>query len=89
MPGAELSSSGIPTMILRAKEEGLPLLAALAVGTPWVDLTETGDTYRTNGLTTFSSATAVIWAAQHDFMPTVRDTTIIIREIPCTNLERE
>jgi monoterpene epsilon-lactone hydrolase len=35
-------------MILRAKQEGLPLPAALAVGTPWVDLTETGDTYRTN-----------------------------------------
>src|SRR6266481_8325728 len=35
-------------MILRAKEEGLPLPAALAIGTPWVDLTETGDTYKTN-----------------------------------------
>src|SRR5580698_1965255 len=35
-------------MILRAKDEGLPLTAALAVGTPWVDLTETGDTYKTN-----------------------------------------
>lgn len=35
-------------MILRAKAEGLPLPAAIAPGTPWSDLTETGDTYRTN-----------------------------------------
>jgi epsilon-lactone hydrolase len=35
-------------MILRAKQEGLPLPAAIAPGTPWSDLTETGDTYRTN-----------------------------------------
>jgi acetyl esterase/lipase len=35
-------------MILRAKAEGLALPAAIAPGTPWSDLTETGDTYRTN-----------------------------------------
>ncbi len=35
-------------MILRAKQEGLALPAAIAPGTPWSDLTETGDTYRTN-----------------------------------------
>ena len=35
-------------MVLRAKQEGLPLPAAIAPGTPWSDLTETGDTYRTN-----------------------------------------
>ena len=35
-------------MILRAKEEGLPLPATIAPGTPWSDLTETGDTYKTN-----------------------------------------
>jgi len=35
-------------MILRAKLEGLPLPAAIAPGTPWSDLTETGDTYKTN-----------------------------------------
>ncbi|MCK8784198.1 alpha/beta hydrolase [Roseomonas sp. NAR14] len=35
-------------MILRARAEGLPLPAAIAPGTPWSDLTETGDTYRTN-----------------------------------------
>lgn len=35
-------------MILRAKAENLPLPAAIAPGTPWADLTETGDTYKTN-----------------------------------------
>ena len=35
-------------MILRAKQEGLPLPAAIAPVTPWADLTETGDTYKTN-----------------------------------------
>ena len=35
-------------MVLRAKAEGLPLPAAIAPGTPWSDLTKTGDTYFTN-----------------------------------------
>jgi len=30
-------------MILRAKAEGLPLPVAIAPGTPWSDLTGTGD----------------------------------------------
>jgi epsilon-lactone hydrolase len=46
--GSSAGAGMVLAMILRAKEEGLPLPAALAVGTPWVDLTETGDTYRTN-----------------------------------------
>lgn len=35
-------------LMLRAKQEGLPLPAAIAPGTPWSDLTETGDSYFTN-----------------------------------------
>jgi epsilon-lactone hydrolase len=35
-------------MVLRAKQEGLPLPAAIAPGTPWSDLTDTGDTYKAN-----------------------------------------
>jgi len=35
-------------MVLRAKAEGLPLPAAIAPGTPWSDLTKTGDSYQTN-----------------------------------------
>lgn len=44
------STGGGMTLILtlRAKVEGLPLPAAIAAGTPWTDLTKTGDSYFTN-----------------------------------------
>lgn len=44
------STGGAMTLILalRAKAEGMPLPAALAAGTPWSDLTRTGDSYFTN-----------------------------------------
>jgi acetyl esterase/lipase len=35
-------------LMLRAKAEGVSLPAAMAPGTPWADLTETGDSYKTN-----------------------------------------
>lgn len=35
-------------MILRAKQDKLPMPGAIAPGTPWSDLTETGDSYFTN-----------------------------------------
>ena len=35
-------------MVQRAKAEGLPLPAAIAPGTPWSDLSKTGDTYFTS-----------------------------------------
>jgi monoterpene epsilon-lactone hydrolase len=35
-------------MVLRARKEGLPLPAAIAPGTPWSDMTKTGDTFFTN-----------------------------------------
>jgi acetyl esterase/lipase len=35
-------------LVQRAQEEGLPLPAAIAPGTPWSDLTKTGDSYFTN-----------------------------------------
>lgn len=35
-------------LVLRAKAEGLPLPGAIAPGTPWTDLTKTGDSYFTN-----------------------------------------
>jgi monoterpene epsilon-lactone hydrolase len=45
-----LSTGGGMTlaMVLRAKNEHLPLPAAIAPGTPWSDLTKTGDSYETN-----------------------------------------
>ncbi|MDP9096510.1 MAG: alpha/beta hydrolase [Pseudomonadota bacterium] len=61
-------------MILRARTEGLPLPAAIAPGTPWSDLTETGDTYKTNEwldnvLVSYSgylSHAAALYAGEHD-----------------------
>jgi len=61
-------------MILRAKQEGLALPAAIAPGTPWADLTETGDSYKTNEwldnvLVSYSgylSHAAALYANGHD-----------------------
>ena len=61
-------------MILRAKQEGLALPAAIAPGTPWSDLTETGDSYKTNEwldnvLVSYSgylSHAAALYANGHD-----------------------
>ena len=44
------SAGGALTLstVLRAKQEGLPLPAAIAPGTPMSDLTRTGDSFHTN-----------------------------------------
>jgi len=58
-------------MVLRAIKEGLPLPAAIAPGTPWSDITETGDTYfETKCWTTCWSATAAGSAMPRSSMPT-------------------
>jgi monoterpene epsilon-lactone hydrolase len=38
------------SMVLRAQQDGLPLPAAIAPGTPMSDLTGSGDTFRTNAM---------------------------------------
>ena len=61
-------------LALRAKAEGLPLPAALAPGTPWTDLSKTGDSYFTNeGVDTILMSydgwlgdAARLYAAGHD-----------------------
>ena len=61
-------------LVLRAKAEGLPLPAAIAPGTPWADLTEVGDTYKTNewldnvlvSYDGYLSHAAKLYAAGHD-----------------------
>ena len=35
-------------LVLRAKQEGVPVPGALVAGTPWSDMTKTGDSYFTN-----------------------------------------
>jgi acetyl esterase/lipase len=61
-------------MILRAKQEGLPLPAAIAPGTPMSDVTKTGDSFKTNELVDnvlvsangFCDAAAAFYAHGHD-----------------------
>jgi monoterpene epsilon-lactone hydrolase len=61
-------------MVLRAKQEHLPLPAAIAPGSPWSDLTETGDTFKTNewldnvlvSYRGFLSQVAPLYANGHD-----------------------
>jgi monoterpene epsilon-lactone hydrolase len=61
-------------MVLRAKELGLPLPAAIAPGTPMSDVTKAGDTFQTNELVDnvlvsrdgFCDAGAKVYAAGHD-----------------------
>ncbi|WP_320150331.1 alpha/beta hydrolase [uncultured Tolumonas sp.] len=46
--GTSAGGGMLLSMVLRAKDEGLPLPGAIAAGTPWSDLTNTGDSYYTN-----------------------------------------
>ena len=57
-------------MVLRAKREGLPLPAAIAPGTPWTDMTKTGDSYFSNErIDNCWSATTAGWATRPSCMP--------------------
>lgn len=70
------STGGGMTLILalRAKAEDLPLPAALAAGTPWSDMSKTGDTYFTNegvdnvlvGYDGWVGDAARLYAGKHD-----------------------
>ncbi len=61
-------------MVLRAKQEGLPLPAAIAPGTPMSDVTKVGDTFSTNAMLDnvlvspdgFCDAAAKFYAHGHD-----------------------
>jgi len=61
-------------MVLRARAEKLPLPGAIAPGTPWSDMTKTGDSYFTNdGIDNvlvsndgFWGAAAKLYANGHD-----------------------
>lgn len=46
--GGSAGGNLVAAMILRARDEGLPLPAAVVLISPEVDLTESGDTFRTN-----------------------------------------
>ena len=69
--GSSAGAGMILAMMLRAKAEGLSLPAALGTGTPWANLTDSGDTSKTmNGSTTYLSATVAILGVRHSSMPT-------------------
>lgn len=61
-------------MMLRAKQEGLPLPAAIAPYSPWADLSETGDSYKTNegvdnvlvSYRGYLESAALLYAGEHD-----------------------
>lgn len=58
-------------LILRARDEGLPMPAAAYLGTPELDLTESGDSFQTNmgldaRLTESLMPASLLYAAGHD-----------------------
>jgi len=72
--GTSAGGSITLAMVLRARTEGLPLPGAIAPGTPWSDMTKTGDSYFTNDMIDnvlvsndgFWGAAALLYANGHD-----------------------
>ena len=72
--GSSAGGALVLEMALRAKQEGRPLPAAIAAGTPMSDLTKVGDSFQTNALVDnvlvspdgFCDAAARFYAAGHD-----------------------
>lgn len=71
------STGGAMTLalVMRARDAGLPLPAAIAPGTPWSDLAANGDTYKTNewldnvlvSWDGYLSHAAALYAGDHDW----------------------
>src|SRR3712207_2920346 len=72
--GASAGGGLTLALMLRARAEGVPLPAAIAPGTPWVDLTGDGDSLNANAFvdnvlvsnTGWVGAAAPLYAAGHD-----------------------
>ncbi len=69
--GASAGGNLAAALLLRARDEGLPLPAALVLLTPEVDLTESGDSFRTNlgvdtVLTRSLAEANALYAGDHD-----------------------
>jgi acetyl esterase/lipase len=72
--GTSAGGAMVLEMGLRAKQEGLPMPAAIASGTPMSDVTKTGDSFQTNALIDnvlvstngFCDAAAAFYAHGHD-----------------------
>jgi acetyl esterase/lipase len=69
--GGSAGGNLVVAMLLRAKDEGLPMPAALAVFTPEIDLTESGDSFDTNAgvdyvLVERLTASIALYAGDHE-----------------------
>lgn len=69
--GASAGGNLAAALMLRARDEGLPLPAGVVLRTPELDLTESGDTFETNRLIDVMlpfplMATNLVYAAGHD-----------------------
>jgi acetyl esterase/lipase len=69
--GESAGGNLVAAMVLRARDEGLPLPAAIVLATPELDLTESGDTFQTNaGVDTVLRGTLMpanlLYAGGHD-----------------------
>jgi len=69
--GGSAGGNLVAAMLLRAKDEGLPMPAALALFTPEIDLTESGDSFDTNAgvdyvLVERLTASIALYAGDHD-----------------------
>lgn len=69
--GGSAGGNLVVAMLLRAKDEGLPMPGALAVFTPEIDLTESGDSFDTNAgvdyvLVERLTASIALYAGDHD-----------------------
>ena len=72
--GTSAGGALVLAMMLQAKQQGLPLPAAIAPGTPMSDVTKTGDTFYTNEMVDnvlvsrdgFCAAATLVYAHGHD-----------------------
>jgi acetyl esterase/lipase len=69
--GGSAGGNLVAAMLLRAKDEGLPMPAALALFTPEIDLTESGDSFDTNAgvdyvLVNRLTDSIALYAGSHD-----------------------
>lgn len=81
--------------VLMAQREGVPLPGALSLGSPWVDLTQTGDTYQTNewldnilvSYRGYASRAAMLYANGHSLSdPLISPIHAEFRDFPPTIL---
>jgi monoterpene epsilon-lactone hydrolase len=69
--GGSAGGNLVAAMLLRAKDEGLPMPAAVALFTPEIDLTESGDSFDTNAGVDYVlgerlTASIALYAGDHD-----------------------